>query len=186
MRNIAVLLLILLLLGGCDLFRVRDSEPPTKPPLWNSYATGWELCLQNLGYCYTDSRNVVKYSGLFTQDFRFYFAAQDVNDYGIPANWDRANEQDMLLNLHSQCDSIQLSLEPISGQNDDIGAAEAKIYRKYTLTLFKADKINPEQYSGNLELQFKQSGGYWYVGKWYDYRAYSQPTWGKMKYDYSQ
>jgi hypothetical protein len=186
MRYFALLLPVALLLAGCDLFKVRESEPPTKPPLWNNYSTSWELCLQNLGYCYTDSRNAVKYSGLFTSDFSFHFAAQDVNDYGISPSWARANEQDMLLNLHSLSDSIQLSLENLSGQSDDIGPSEAKIYRKYTLILFKPGKLTTEEYSGNLELQFRQSGGYWYIAKWYDYRAYSQPTWGKMKYDYSQ
>jgi hypothetical protein len=137
MRKYAVLLIALLALCACELFEVRDSEPPTKPPSWNNFTTSWELCLQNLSYCYEDARNVVKYGGLFTEGFRFSFAPQDINDYGISGIWGRAQEQDMLLSLHGQCDSLQLDLQPISGQNDDISASEAIIYRSYELSLLK-------------------------------------------------
>ena len=142
--------------------------------------------MQNLEYCYEDERNVVKYSGLFTQDFRFFFAAQDVNDYGINIAWGRPNEQDMLLILHSQCDSLVLDTELLPGQNDEITSNLAKIYRKYTLNVFQGGNPIPEQQIGNLELHFKQENGYWYIWKWYDYRSYAAPTWGKLKYDYAQ
>jgi len=95
-------------------------------------------------------------------------------------------EQDMLLSLHGQCDSLQLDLQPISGQNDEISASEAIIYRSYELTAYKKDKAGPELYAGNLELRFRKDSGYWYVDKWYDYRGVSHPTWGKLKYDNSQ
>lgn len=186
MRNFAIVLLLLPALSACDLFRLRDSDPPTKPPLWNDFSTDWQKCMENLEFCYEDGRNVVKYSGLFTQDYSFHFSAQDANDYNIPQPWNRSQEQDMLINLHSQSDSIRIILEPLEGQNDDISANEARIYRKYTLNLYKAGVTTPEVYSGNLELQFNLSSGYWYISRWYDYRAYSHPTWGKMKYDYSQ
>lgn len=181
-----MLLSVLILLSACDLFRLRDSQPPTKPPPWNSLTTTWEKCLENMQFCYVDSRNVVKYSGLFTAAYRFYFSAQDINDYNITLLWNRANEQDMLINLHSQSDSIGLELETIPGQSDEISATEAKIYRKYTLKLYRMGNPQPQIYSGNLELHFGMEFGYWYIAKWYDYRNYVAPTWGKVKYDFSQ
>ncbi len=186
MRYYALLLLPVLLLGACDLFKVRDSEPPTKPPLWNDLPTSWELSAQNLQYCYNDERNVVKYSGLFTADYRFYFAAQDINDFGIDIIWGRPHEQDMLLILQSQSDSLNLSTELIPGQDDDISSNLVKIYRKYTLNVFRGGNPLPEQHIGNMELHFKKENGYWYIWKWYDYRSYTAPTWGKLKYDYAQ
>jgi len=186
MRKFAMLLMALLALSACDLFTVRDSDPPTKPPLWNNFTTSWELCLQNLSYCYEDARNVVKYGGLFTEGYRFSFAPQDINDYGININWGRAQEQDMLLSLHGQCDSLQLDLQPISGQTDEITASEAIIYRSYELIAYKKAKAGPEIYAGNLELRFRKVSGYWYIDRWYDYRGASHPTWGKLKYDNSQ
>lgn len=186
MRNIALLLVLLIGLNGCELFKLRDSEPPTKPAAWNNYATSWDLCLQNLEYCYADSRNAVKYTGLFTADYRFWFAPQDVNDYNLTSTWSSAQEQDMLLNLHSQSDSISVTLSLIDGQPDEIGANDAKAYRSYELLRYANGNAVPQMHSGNLELHFRRTDGYWYISKWYDYRAYSHPTWGKLKYDFSQ
>ncbi len=186
MRNMLILLLLLALLGGCDLFRVRDSDPPTPPAPWNSYATAWDLCLENLEYCYEESRNAIKYAGLFTEDFAFHFAAQDINDYGLAPTLNRAQEQDLLLNLHNQSGDISVSLYPLPGQPDDIGPNDARIYRGYEVRRFDSDNANPVSYGGNLELYFQKSGGYWYIGRWYDYRATANPSWGKLKYDYLQ
>lgn len=186
MRNIYLLLILLVVLAGCDIFAVRDSEPPTPAAPWHSYVTSWELCLENLEWCYEDSRNAVKYSGLFTADFQFTFASQDVTDYGISGTLSRAQEQDMLLNLHTQSGDIDISLNTLPGQNDDIGPNEAKISRKYVLQRQDAANQETTVYSGDLELQFKKVGGYWYISKWYDYRDYSDPTWGKLKYDHLQ
>lgn len=186
MRNMLLLLSLLLVLAGCDIFAVRDSEPPTTPAPWWSYATDWGLCLENLEWCYEDSRNAVKYSGLFTEDFAFTFAAQDVTDFVINGTLNRAQEQDMLRNLHTASGDIDISLSTLPGQNDDIGPNEATISRKYTLLCNDPDNLESTVYSGDLELQFKKVGGYWYISKWYDYRDYDYPTWGKLKYDHRQ
>ena len=186
MRNIALLLALLIPLAGCELFELRDSDPPTKPAAWNNYTTGWELCLENLEYCYEDSRNAVKYGSVFTSDFQFWFSSQDVNDYGLSPSWNSAQEQDMLLNLHSQSDSVRVALAVLPAQPDEIGASEARIYRSYELLRYPHGGGSADFYRGELELLFRKSGGYWYIAKWYDYRAYSHPTWGKMKHDFSQ
>jgi hypothetical protein len=186
MRNVPLLLILLFALASCDLFKLREAEPPDKPAPWNSYATNWDLCLQNLEYCYEDSRNAVKYSGLFTPDFSFRFAAQDVNDYNLPQSWNSSQEQDMLLNLFSQTDSTRVTLTPIEGQADEISASEAKVYRGYELTRFPSGTGADQEFSGELEIHFRKSGAYWYIYKWFDYRTAANPTWGRMKYDFSQ
>jgi len=189
MRNIAILLAILLALAGCDLFRLRDSEPPVEQAPWNSYPTNWDLCLQNLEYCFEDSRNAVKYAGLFTQDFSFRFAAQDVNDYNLPATWNAAQEQDMLLNLFSQSpglENAEVILTPQDAQPDEIGPSEARIFRQYELVGFPAVAGATGHYKGNLEIQLRKSGAYWYISKWFDYRTFANPTWGRMKHGFSQ
>lgn len=182
----AILLTLLVVMTGCDLFKVRDSDPPTKPAPWNSSATSWDLCLENLEYCYEDSRNAIKYYGLFASDFSFHFSVQDINDYNLAASWTAAQEQDMLLNLHNQTDSIVVNLSGLPDQPDEISASEARIYREYELWRYAPGSAQPVLYKGELELQFQKSGAYWNIHNWYDYRTFSQPTWGKMKYDYSQ
>lgn len=186
MKKLIPILLVFIILSSCNLFDLREAETPAKPPSWNSYMTSWDLCLQNLEYCYEDSRNAVKYISLFTEDFNFRFAAQDVNDYNFPISWNAQQEQDMLLNLFAWTDSVQVNLQEIVSQPDDITATEAKIYRKYELIRYPSDKSIPQQYQGELELHFMKSGAYWYIRKWFDYRVASNPTWGKLKYDFSQ
>lgn len=188
MRNFAILLVLLLALSSCDLFRLRDSEPPVEQAPWNSYPIHWELCLENLEYCHEDSRNAIKYAGLFTEDFSFRFAAQDVNDYNLPTSWNATQEQDMLLNLFSQhpnLDNAQVTLTALPSQPDEIGPGEAKIYRLYELTGFPG-VAGTGSYKGNLEIHLRKSGAYWYISKWFDYRTFSNPTWGRMKHGFSR
>ncbi len=188
MRNIVVLLVLLLVLSSCDLFRLRDPKPPADQAPWNSYPTSWEQCLQNLEYCFEDSRNAVKYEGIFTEDFSFRFASQDVNDYSLPSTWNVSQEQDMLLNLFSQNPNImggKVVLTSLDSQPDDIGPSEAKIYRQYELSGFPS-VAGVNVFKGNLEIHLRKSDAYWYISKWFDYRSFSNPTWGRMKHAYSQ
>lgn len=189
MRNIAIVLLALFVLSSCDLFKVRDSDPPGKPPVWNDFTTTWEKALQNLEYCYEDSRNVVHYSGLFRTDYRFYFAPQDISDYGIDPLWDRTMEQDMIQLVHSRYQNIVVELLSVE-ELDQIGPSEAKIYREYSISGAIRSK-EPSQYNrsslatGKLEIHFRKEYGYWYIDKWYDYRGTTGTTWGKLKHENS-
>ncbi|MDY0150804.1 MAG: hypothetical protein RBS43_00865 [Candidatus Cloacimonas sp.] len=185
MRNIVIVLLALFVLSSCDLFKVRDSDPPGAAPPWNDFATTWEKALQNLEYCYEDSRNVVHYSGIFRTDYRFYFAPQDLSDYAIDPDWGKTQEQDMIQLVHSRYQNIVVELLSIAEQ-DEIGSNEAKIYREYSLTGIGRTSQNRETLAtGNLEIHFRKEYGYWYIDKWYDYRATSGTTWGKLKHDNS-
>ena len=186
MRNILVALMALLLLGACDLFKVRESELPGEPPLWNDYAYEAEHLLANLGYCYMDSRNKIHYSGLFTADYVFYFAPQDISDYSIEPTWDRNMEQDMIQLLHSRYTGIVLDSLKID-EDDQISENEAKIYSQYTLRGNPRDEGSKSVIlaHGNLELHLRRVGGYWYIEKWYDYRGSTGTTWGKLKHDNS-
>ena len=178
--------LLLLLLCGCDLFKVREAEKPVKPPLWNSFYTTWQLSLQNLEYSYEDERNVVKYSEIFTSNFRFYFAQQDINDYGINLTWTRDNERDMLYNLDNWADSIRVDFSEIPDQHDDIDVNVVRLYRNYNLTVWRQGRA--QQYAGKMDVQMRLDNGFWRIESWYDYRVSTTPqlpTWGKLKYDFA-
>ena len=185
MRKIALMLLVLITLTSCEIFDLRDSQPPTVEAEWNDFATNLELALQNLEYAYEDSRNTINYSRIFTPDFRFYFAPQDITDFSTDAQWTSVQEQDMLLNLHTRYSKIEVSLGLLPTA-DEISANEARIYRSYTLT---AKPVNTEDadivVQGNLELSYRKQYGYWYIYRWYDYRSADGHTWGRLKYENS-
>ena len=184
MRNILILMLAVLLLGGCEIFGLRDADLPSAPAPWNDFTATWEQCVQNLGYCYTDERNLVKYTGLFRTDYRFTFSPQDIQEHNITQVWDRSVEQDMLINLHNQSQKITLELAAMPNNPDDVSATEAKIYRTYTISVKSASGL--EYYSGNMELQLRKDYGYWYIYRWYDYRSGTNLGWGRLKYDFWQ
>ncbi len=179
-------ILVLIFLGGCDLFNVRESEPPDKPPLWNNFYTTWTLTLQNLEFSYEDHRNMVKYADLFTADYRFYFAVQDISDYNINIIWTKDRERDMLFNLYNWADSMGVELETLAEQPDEITSSEARLIRKYKLTVrHPNEKVT---YEGKFDIRMRQENGFWRIFKWYDYHLGGtppKPTWGKMKYDFS-
>lgn len=188
MRDIITILLALIALTGCDLFKLREpSEPDPKAAPWNEPASTVGLALQNLEYAYEDSRNAVNYRGIFHENFRFYFATQDVTDFSTPAEWNRNQEQDMLFNLHRRYDSINIDFAPLETP-DELGANEAKIYRSYTIKAktFSSPRVI-DLAQGHTELHYLRAYDRWYLYKWKDYRSGSGSvsTWGRLKYENS-
>lgn len=182
MRKIIVVLILLAALSACDIFQLRDSEEPLKDPLWNDFAASVTDAFKNIEYAYEDSRNAVKYTFLFMQDYRFYFAAQDLSDYGINPEWTQAQEQDMIFNLHQVYSDISVDWQTLDTP-DEISSSEARLYRAYTITGKPGTGETRILAKGNLELQYRRVNGYWYIFKWYDYRSGPEPTWGLLKHE---
>lgn len=181
MRRILYLIL-LLLLCSCEIFELRDSEEPVKPASWIEPCIDWEDTISNISNAYADLRNSNRYEDLFTEDFRFYFAAQDINDYNINVLWNRTDEKNALYDLHNWSSSMSLESGTLS-QNDVIGENEVKIYRSYVLHAFRNSV--ELQYHGNMEMHLRRENGIWKIKAWYDVRNSQNPTWGKLKYDIS-
>ncbi len=184
MEKIAFILLLALLLCGCDLFTVRDAEHPGAETPWIDFATECDSVLLNLEYSYAYVQNAVRYTGIFTPDYVFHFAPQDISDFSIEQTWTRVQEQDMIQVLHNRYKGMQVTLELVETQ-DQIESTQAKIYRQYLITgiLRSQGKERLTLAGGNLELHLKKEYGYWYIYRWYDYRSSNSPTWGKLKYE---
>jgi hypothetical protein len=172
--------ILLMLLCSCNFFELRDSEEPVKPSKWNEPCITWEQSLENVYYAYTEFQNWDRYETQFTDDFRFYFSAQDVNDYNIGTFWNRDQERNVLYDLHNWAESMVPEFFEVE-QGDDIGENEVKIYRSYILNVYR--NATESQYRGNLEIHFRKENGIWKIRYWYDYRNSQNPTWGKLKYD---
>ena len=177
-----MILLALFALSSCELFQLRESNAPTEEAAWNDFATTLELATQNLEYSYEDSRNAVNYHRLFHENYRFYFAAQDVTDFATDSEWNSAQEQDMLINLHTRYSKMNVTLSPMVTA-DEISLNEAKLYRSYSLTVKPSSGSDVQLASGNLELHYKRLYGYWYLYRWYDYRSGPMSTWGILKHE---
>ena len=178
-----MLFLALIALSACNIFGLRDSEPPTEEAQWNNFANTWELALDNLYYAYEDSRNTINYGRIFLSDYIFYFAQQDITDYSTDSQWTSTQEQDMLLNLHARYKDIKLSLEPMSTP-DEITSTEAKLSRVYELKAKLMDSsVENTIAQGRMELHYRRQNGYWYIYRWRDYRSSGERTWGLLKHE---
>ncbi|HCM15837.1 MAG: hypothetical protein WCY87_05870 [Candidatus Cloacimonadales bacterium] len=183
MRNILLPALALIALAACNIFGLRDSEPPSEEAEWNNFATTLDLALDNLRYAYEDPRNAINYGRIFLNDYVFYFAQQDITDYSTDAQWTSAQEQDMLLNLQANYKNISLHMEPMDTE-DEIYPDEAKLSRSYEI---KARNDNEDIEStiaqGRMELHYHRQNGYWYIYRWRDYRSSGERTWGLLKHE---
>ena len=186
MSRIVVILSVALFLCSCELFEVRDSHPPTAGAPWNDYTNTpfGELLnktVQNLEYAFEDSRNTVYYYGLFHNDYRFYFAPQDVVDYNTDLSWDRSRERDMLLILHTRYSNIKVSLSPME-ISDEISSNEAKLFRTYTITAKPSSGSELTVAKGSMELHYRLVSGVWLIREWRDVRTGNDSTWGVLKH----
>jgi hypothetical protein len=182
MRRFLIVLVILASLSACDIFQLRESEEPLKDPLWNDFSTEASDVLKNIEYAYEDSRNAVRYASLFMGDYRFYFAAQDIIDYGIDSEWNQIDERDMLLNLHQSYSDVSVTLTELETA-DVLGSSEAKLFRSYELTGKSQPGVSSVIAKGNLEMHLRKTNFVWSIYKWYDYRSGADPTWGLLKHE---
>lgn len=178
-----MLLLVLIALSSCNIFSLRDTEFPSEEAQWNDFTSSWQLVLQNLHYAYQDSRNAINYRRIFTNDFRFQFAQQDITDFSTDPEWTNLQEQDMLLNLHAGFSDISISLEALE-TSDEISSNSVILYRSYELTATPKDPNREIVIArGKLELYLTRQNGYWYVNLWKDYRSSGERTWGLLKHE---
>lgn len=183
--SIVLIFIAIGFLSGCGLFNVREAEMPASPVDWNSFQTTPQKVLENLLYSYNYRENVYNYSSLFTDNFTFYFDAQDVNDFDTPSSWNKSSEIDMLMNTFQRINSsseMQLILNTIPGQNDNIQANQAWLYRSYELSVPHSINTIPQLFQGKLRVVLtKDQNGFWKIKEWNDYRTLTNNTWGRMK-----
>jgi hypothetical protein len=183
MRKLLLLLLVLITVCSCKIFDLRDSELPSEEAHWNDFASSWQLVLQNLHYAYQDSRNAINYGRIFSSNFRFLFAPQDITDFSTDQEWNLVQEQDMLLNLHAGYANIILSLENMETP-DEISSNSAILYRSYELSATPRDPSREIVIArGKLEFYMTRQNGYWYINLWKDYRSSGERTWGLLKHE---
>jgi hypothetical protein len=180
----AVMFLALIALMSCEIFDLRDSQLPTEEAKWHDFATNLELALENLEFAYEDSRNAVNYTRIFFDGFRFHFAPQDITDFSTDAEWSSAEEQDMLLNLHTRYSKISVDLQALETP-DEISSNAATLYRAYQLIAKPVQAEADILVEGNLELHYRRQHGNWYLYRWYDYRSSEESTWGRLKHENS-
>jgi hypothetical protein len=81
------------LLSGCGLFSPDETSDPPDNGGDVAYpaATTPDLVVANFEKAY-EEKKIDEYDKLLDENFTFYFSQTDVNQLGVPASWDRAQE----------------------------------------------------------------------------------------------
>ena len=184
-----MIIILIILLSGCEVFSPRDAENPEQPAAWNTFQVTPAKTLENLVYAYNYRENVYNYTNLFYDNFYFFFDPQDVADFSLPGYWGKASEIDMLMNAYQRINpgsSMQLTLTPILSQSDNIQVNRAWFYRNYELTIAHSIVDFPTLFTGKSEIYMeKDNNGFWKIKEWKDYRLISSWTWGRMKNEFA-
>jgi|SRR5690554_3043103 len=174
-------ILTVLFLSSCGLFETREPEEPVGKINWNHYPITPFQTLDNLKYAYDYNENIDRYGAILSSDFEFYFDSQDVQDYNLPAYWGKDIETEMRSLIDKNMD---LDLQIIEEKEDIIQSDNAVLYRDYDLVLARENTTS--FFSGSFTLYIRREGdGLWRIYRWEDFRTDSDPTWGRLKYEYT-
>lgn len=195
MKNIIyapIISLIMIIISSCGIFEPRDNEAPENPAEWIDYPINKDQVLQNIKFSYKYPENQNKYKNMFTEDFTFEFASQDISEHSTPYNLNLQEEESVIFNMHKiMSDYNQIvridSLNSISGQSDIIDTASATLYRNYYIQVFdKNSNVLQREYRGKAQFNLIQDpeSSLWKIESWIDYRTLTNQTWGLLKNEY--
>lgn len=187
-----MIIIFVLLTSSCGLFEPRNDQEPENPAEWISYPINREQVLQNLIFSYKYPENQNNYDQIFTDDFIFNFASQDVPEHGTPVDLNYQEEASIIFNMHKILGDFDQkividTLVAIEGQDDIVDSSSATLYRNYYLKITKIDsETEIKSYQGKAEFYLIQDNetSLWKIESWKDYRTNSNQTWGLLKNDY--
>ena len=186
---LTIIISILLLTFGCNIFQTRSADPPDKPAEWHGYPVTPELCLENLVFAFNYRENVFLYASILSDMFVFNFDANDVLDFTVPTRWFKTSEVDMLMNVYFQGEGLEdmrLQLSVLPNQPDIIQSTSAWFYREYQLFVNHTIPNLSTEFFGHFQLHLERDAdGLWRIREWHDYRVSSEWTFGRMKNAFS-
>ena len=182
------IIIISLLLNGCDLFSTRSAEPPSQPRANYQQAVTPDTLIANLVNSLKD-KNVENYiSCLSDSSFThrvvtFSPSSGALSQFpSLLGNWGINNERQYFNNMISKVpQSIPITLtftnESYLPQGDSL------VYTaSYSLNVPANDPSLPENYQGDLRFNMiRNSNGIWSIYYWQDSKTSNLPSWSELK-----
>lgn len=189
------LLLLAVLLSGCDIFQTRTPEPPDE-----GGGAGFqqpdrpEQVIDNLQAAVADM-NLANYMRNFVEDgqteenFTFSPSSSALdNNPDIWQNWSRENESAYFSNLVSATQNLNgHSLTLSEEERVTLPDGGERITASYTITLIhnRSETGTPTVGSGNFLMDLVQDdNGLWYIQSWSDSAAGASFTWSDFKAEF--
>ena len=184
MKSIAIIGLLLLIFGGCDLFNTRDAEIPTLARSNFQGATTPDKVIPNLENSFKD-KNVVNYLAcLSDSNYVFSPSSGAASLYQSFASWNKTYEGAYFNTLISPSNVFadsQLTLTITV--HDSIPEGGGYIYSaSYIIVIPFIDSSKPSKYQGDLKFYMSQdSRKAWSIYLWQDIKSTDFPSWSDLK-----
>ena len=184
-RFLTGLLLLALVLTGCDLFSTRDAESPEEgaPPMGGAgrgrrrarAISRMRSCsTTRLTTCAPSARTVL----IFEAD------AVALSLYPALQGWDFTAESQMASQLFSSgvLPADCLLVVVFAARNEEAYTDSTLIRADYNLTAHVAVSGVPREMTGTAEFVLRKGReSYWQIYRWRDFRAGEQPSWSEFK-----
>lgn len=183
-RTLVVVLLFLL--QGCDLFKTRDPESPSQGSSTRVPPTHYEDVLTNLQFAIRED-NVENYTLCFTNpsDLPFQFLAASEARASFPGvfdQWSLESERRYFQNLGTPYNGIP-SLTFRHQTTISVGSDSVIYNTDYTLFYPHRRPGIPQIVSGNMQLHLALDSQrrFWSIDRWQDFRTTTDSTWSYLK-----
>lgn len=186
--RISLIILCSFIIAGCDLFSVRDAEPPDQPRSNFQQAVTPEILIENFTNAIRD-KNLENYLLSFTNPsftskvFTFSASSSSASQFPALANfWGVANEEQYFNNLKTKVNAnlpITLTLSNVSTspQGDSLFYTAS-----YFLNVPSTSSDIPNNYQGELKFNMiRDSRSIWAIYFWQDTKNSNLPSWSELK-----
>ncbi|QOJ29478.1 MAG: hypothetical protein HRU80_11565 [Ignavibacteriales bacterium] len=188
LKKVSLFVIIILLVKGCGLFDVRDSEPPVNPRDTNQFATSSEMLIKNF-ITSVREMNADNYTANFADSvqsgFKYIFTPSSNAALIYPVfsgEWGREEENRYFRNFLAELSeerkvTITLTDSVINRYGDS-----ALFICKYSLAVPPSSNQQLLTYSGEMRLRMKVNKNLiWEIFHWEDYKTTINPSWSDLK-----
>lgn len=191
LKKFKILFVLFLLLNGCGLFGLRDTETPTESRTHFDPPISPYVVISNLIYSVTE-KDVNNYLNCFVDTAyttnKFYFSADIASQIQYPVfiNWTLSNEKSYFNNLLALTNQNYSFL--LLNNENWINYSDSAIYDADYLLRFDHQKPNVSK-ALNGKLRFVMvlnTKNLWSISRWIDFKASdADTTWSVLKANFS-
>jgi hypothetical protein len=188
MKFLISILLLALLVCGCDLFETREAELPDQPRSNFQSAVTPQILIQNLIYSLQD-KNVENYLACFSDpsftdmDYKFSPSSGASSQFpSLASDWSRNDEEQYFNNMKSKIpDNLPVTL--ILSNTVSSPQGDSLLYSaSYSLNVPHNDANIPRDYQGDLQFSMiRDSRSVWAIYYWQDSKNSDLPSWSELK-----
>ncbi len=178
------MLITALLVGGCDLFKLREPEPPSGGLSWVEPDSAYKV-LRNMEYAYQYFM-LDNYMECFdSSTFRFYPDESLLNGpHGyLYQDWDYTKEKtqtEILFSSYIKPQSPPFLLIVVDSQREF--SDSATLFARYRLVIQLRDGRELEARGTSIFLLKKDpTSNLWFIHRWWDYRLPDALSWAEIK-----